>query len=308
VVPNALLLREQSFFRISQAGLLAEVISSIVAYLLSRVMDPIFALASKAAVSSFCSFMVLYIYSGTTEFRRPSLGRRLSAVRPLLAFSAYQFGFNFINYFSRNLDNILVGKYLGLGHLGVYDKAYQLMRYPLMLLTFSMTPAIQPVVRMHSGDRDAVRRIHQKFTFKLSLVGAATAVFIHLFAIEIVAVVLGKQWIAVGEIIEVLAISIPIQVVLSTSGSFFQAMGRADLLFRTGVVSAIAMISAIVWGIIQADLIVLSWGLVVAFAISFIQTYVVLHARIFMEGWGEFVKSMLPMTMVMIAMAVGRIV
>ena len=41
-----------------------------------------------------------------------------------------QFGFNFINYFSRNSDNILIGKFISTEALGNYNKAYQLLMYP----------------------------------------------------------------------------------------------------------------------------------------------------------------------------------
>src|SRR5690606_11592019 len=125
--------------------------------------DPLHALAARGMFAAVVNFAVLYYYSGTTEFGRPKWGNRFSAIKPLWSFSAYQLGFNFINYFSRNLDNILVGKYLGATSLGVYDKAYQLMRYPLMLLTFSMTPAIQPVVRKYAGDIAMVEAIHRDF-------------------------------------------------------------------------------------------------------------------------------------------------
>ena len=47
---------------------------------------------------------------------------------------------------------------MGAGMLGVYDKSYQLMKYPLMLLTFAMTPAIQPVIRRHADDQKKLKK------------------------------------------------------------------------------------------------------------------------------------------------------
>ena len=60
IVPNALLLREQAFFRITNAGLLAEVLSTSVTIALARVIDPLHALAAKGMVSAatlFCSLV-----------------------------------------------------------------------------------------------------------------------------------------------------------------------------------------------------------------------------------------------------------
>lgn len=305
IVPNAFLLRGQAFFRIAHAGLAGEIVSTVTAVVLSMIIDPLHALASKAAVSAGISFAVIFAAAAKTEFGRPALGTRISAIKPLLGFSSYQFGFNFINYFSRNLDNILVGKYLGAASLGIYDKAYQLMRYPLMLLTFAMTPAIQPVIRQYAGDAKKVEAIHRDFTFKLSLIGGAAGLTMYILADPIVRVLLGNQWEEVIPLIRILAIAVPVQVVLSTSGSFFQAMNRADLLFLSGSLSACVMVAAIVWGILRRDILVLSWGLVVAFHISFFQAHYILYRKVFKESLGPFLLRMIPAGGLVVALSVS---
>lgn len=304
IVPNALLLREQAFFKIANAGLAAELMSTLATIILARLIDPLHALAAKGAVSAATLFGVAWYYAGRTEIGRPMPGSKFSAIRPLLGFSGYQFGFNFINYFSRNLDNILVGKYMGAGMLGVYDKSYQLMKYPLMLLTFAMTPAIQPVIRKHSGDRKKVEEIHRDFTFKLSLVGAAAGLAMYVLADWVVLLALGNQWREVIPIIRILAIAIPVQVVLSTSGSFFQAMNRADLLFLSGALSAVVMVSAIIVGIIAQDIELLCWCLVAAFHVNFLQAYYYMYKKVFFAPLHRHLIRMLP-TAAVIAVMVG---
>ena len=46
IVPNAFLLREQAFFRLAQAGFLAEIISTGVTIYLAQIIDPLHALAA----------------------------------------------------------------------------------------------------------------------------------------------------------------------------------------------------------------------------------------------------------------------
>lgn len=302
IVPNALLLREQAFFRIANAGLAAELLSTLATIALAQFIDPLHALAAKGAVSAATLFAVAWYFAGRTELGRPMPGRKFSAIKPLLGFSGYQFGFNFINYFSRNLDNILVGKYMGAGMLGVYDKSYQLMKYPLMLLTFAMTPAIQPVIRQHAGDRKKVEEIHRDFTFKLSLVGAAAGLAMYVLADWVVLLALGNQWSDVIPIIRILAIAIPVQVVLSTSGSFFQAMNRADLLFLSGALSAMVMVSSIVVGVIARDIELLCWCLVAAFHINFVQAYYYMYKKVFFAPLHHHLIRMLPAVAVIAGM------
>lgn len=302
IVPHALLHREQAFFRIANGGLAGELLGTLATISLAQFIDPLHALAAKGAFSASTLFFVIWYFSANTEFGRPLPGRKFSAIKPLLGFSGYQFGFNFINYFSRNLDNILVGKYMGATSLGSYDKAYQLMRYPLMLLTFAMTPAIQPVIRQHAGDHRKVEEIHRDFTFKLSLLGAAAGLAMYVLAEWIILFALGDQWLDVVPIIRILAIAIPVQVVLSTSGSFFQAMNRADLLFLSGSLSAVVMVSAIAVGIISRDMEVLCWGLVAAFHINFVQAYYYLYRKVFLTPLHQHLVRMIPAAGVVLGM------
>lgn len=307
IVPNALLLRDQAYFRLANAGLIAELVSTSAVIGLSYLVDPLHALAARGAFSAGSLFLVIWYFSGNTEFGRPMPGKKFSAIKPLLGFSVYQFGFNFINFFSRNLDNILIGKYMGAAALGSYDKAYQLMKYPLMLLTFAMTPAIQPVIRQYAGDREKVEAIHRDFTFKLSLVGAAAGLAMFILADEIILIALGDQWLDVVPIIRILAIAIPVQVVLSTSGSFFQAMNRADLLFLSGTLSAVVMVSAIIVGIFARDVELLCWCLVGAFHINFLQGYYYMYKKIFLTPLRRHLVRMLPATCITLGMVVFSI-
>lgn len=302
IVPSALLLREQSFYRIANAGTTGELLSTGVSIGLAQLIDPLHALAAKGMTNAVMQFFIQWYFSRNTAFGRPVPGWKFSAIKPLWGFSSYQFGFNFINYFSRNLDNILVGKYMGAGMLGVYDKAYQLMRYPLMLLTFAMTPAIQPVIRKYAGDRVEVEAIHRDFTFKLSLLGSIAGLLMFVLAEWVVLLILGKHWVEVIPIIRILAIAIPVQIVLSTSGSFFQAMNRADLLFLSGMLSAMVMVSAIVLGIVYRDVELLCWCLVAAFHINFFQTYYYLYQKVFKAPLHWHLFRMLPAAAVITGM------
>ncbi|UVL00654.1 oligosaccharide flippase family protein [Pseudomonas sp. B21-048] len=278
IYPNAALMRDQKFYQIAVASFFGELIATFFVIVSSHVMlPPLVALATKPLVSSLIQFCILYYFSKYTELGRAVPGKKLSAIKPILAFSLYQFGFNFINYFSRNLDNILIGKYLGVATLGVYEKSYQLMRYPLLLLTFAMTPAIQPALRKHRNEPSEIEKIHSDFSIKLIYIGLITGLLTYFSSYYIVLILLGDQWLGVVPIIKIFSLSIPIQVVLSTSGSFFQTLERADLLFFSGVISAVCMVSAIVAGVVQKDVLLLSEYLLIAFNINFIQTYIIMY-------------------------------
>ena len=69
-----------------------------------------------------------------------------------------QFGFNFINYFSRNSDNILIGKFISTEALGNYNKAYQLLMYPNTIFSGIITPVLQPVLSDYESDVKTIKK------------------------------------------------------------------------------------------------------------------------------------------------------
>ena len=62
---------------------------------------------------------------------RPSLPALDSGIGEMLTFGGNITGFSIINYFARNLDNVLIGRFWGAGELGLYSKAYQLLLLPI---------------------------------------------------------------------------------------------------------------------------------------------------------------------------------
>jgi PST family polysaccharide transporter len=293
IYPTATLNRDKKFLPLAIAGIISNLISLVIVIVFVKIVPPIHALASKNVTALIINFIMTYYFSKMTELGQAKLGSKISGVKPLLRFSLYQFGFNFINFFSRNLDNILVGRYLGSFALGIYDKAYQIMRYPLMLLTFAMTPAIQPIMREYAHNPHEAEKIHRSFVFKLSWIGIIAGFLVALFSKWIILVLLGEKWLEVVPIIRILALSIPIQVVLSTSGAFFQAMNRTDILFISGFLSTILMVSAILYGVlIQGNMIMLSWNLLIAFAINFFQAYYFMYKYCFNQNILSFYRKL----------------
>ncbi|MEZ9490737.1 oligosaccharide flippase family protein [Vibrio breoganii] len=282
-MPLASLQKERKFFVIARCNSISEIITLISVYYLYHVVEPIMALSMKPLLTTSLQFVLLWIASNRTRTGKAKLGKYLNQVCYLLSFSKSQLGFNLVNFFSKNLDTILVAKYLGLTSLAIYDKAYQLMRYPLMLLTYSMSPAIQPIVKEIKSDTYEFERIHNRFTRYLLYLGMLIGLFIYCMSETIVYVILGEQWLHVATLLKILSLSIPFQIVWGATAGFFQAANRADLLFKSGWISSIANVSAILLGVYIGNIESLCWCLVVSNVFSFIQGYLIFSNNILLN-------------------------
>ena len=201
----------------------------------------------------------------------------------MLRFASAQFGFNLMNFVARNVDTVLVGRFLGAASLGTYDKTYQLMRYPLMLITFAITPAIQPVLRHHAADLTQIELVHRRLVLRLAFAGVASSVVVVLGASPIVRLLLGPDWEAVIPLLRILALAVPLQVVAASSGGFYQAVGRPNVMLVSGALSASLSTAAVVLGVVSGELEYLAWALVIAIHLSFFQNYALLYSRVFLR-------------------------
>ena len=217
-------------------------------------------------------------------------------IKDIFGYSSYLFIFNFINYFARNLDNILIGKYMGVVSLGFYDKAYKLMIFPLSALTGIVSSVLHPVFARHQDDREKIYREYLELIKILSFLGIMISNLAFFNAKEIILILYGQNWLEVVPIFKILACAIFIQVVLSTTGSIFLALGRSDKMFFSGLFYSGGLIVAIVLGIYRKDLKDLTIFLVIAFIFGYIAIYKVMlniFKRSFIKFLFEFKYSYL---------------
>lgn len=285
MLPVATLQKDSLFIDIAKADIYAEFLAFVLCIILFYLDFGFMALASKFVFVPSVRFFFYYFKSAKTTTGQPKLGRKISAIKLLLSFAKYQLGFNLLNYFSRNLDTILITKYFGVATVGFYEKSYQVMRYPLQLFTFAITPALQPVLTKYKHQVEVIERQYYPIAFKLAMLGFFVAWVLFWGAEQVVYIMFGPQWHEAGQYLSILSVSIPLQMVLSSTGGIYQAVGKSKLQFYCGVFSSLVNISMIIMGIYFADLILLCQLLVIGFVINFIQCFWVMQRRIFKQHY-----------------------
>lgn len=232
-----------------------------------------------------------FIFVFCTICARPALASpTLSKMGYVFSYSSYQFLFNFVNYFTRNVDKLLIGKYLGALPLGIYDMSYRLMLMPISNLTHVVTPAIQPIYAEHASNPDVIFESYRKLIRILIIGGGLLGAICLGCAPEIISLGYGNQWSEAIPVFSILSLSVTVQVILSSTGSVFQALGQTRLLFITGVISTITTVSAIVAGICIGDLGVLSSLVAVSFYVNAVQGFFILSRLGFRRSIGEMFK------------------
>ena len=180
---------------------------------------------------------------------RPGRPGRLSEVRSLLAFGRDLTGFTVVNYFARNLDNLLIGRVWGAVQLGFYAKAYQLLLLPLDQVNEPITAVAVPALSRLNDDPERYRRAYLRLLEKVAMVTMPLMAFMIAASDWIVRVVLGPQWDETALIFMLLGISGLFQPVANTTGWLLISQGRGRHLAQWGLIGGSVSVAAIVAGL-----------------------------------------------------------
>ncbi|RUX45712.1 lipopolysaccharide biosynthesis protein [Mesorhizobium sp. M4A.F.Ca.ET.020.02.1.1] len=181
----------------------------------------------------------------------------------ILSFGANLTGFNLVNFFSRNLDNILIGKYSGAIELGYYDRAYKLLLFPLQNITQPLTRVMVPLLSRIHEDKARFRDLYVRTNWMLAAVTMPGIAALTLTSEQVVALLFGPRWTAVAPIFAWLGIASLMQSVSSTTGWIFICQGKTKTMFHWGIYSSLTTVASFIVG--------LHWGAVgvaAAYAIS----------------------------------------
>ena len=180
---------------------------------------------------------------------RPSLPKRSTPVREMLAFGGNITGFTVLNYFSRNTDDLLIGRFWGSQQLGLYAKAYQLLLFPLNQINLPIGGVAVPTLSRLVDEPERYRAAFARTLDKIVLITMPLVVFLMVCSDWLIAVVLGSQWVGAAKIFMWLAIAGFVQPIGYTTGWLFTSQNRTGELLRWGVMSSILAVGSIAAGV-----------------------------------------------------------
>ncbi len=190
--PLALLRRQMRFKPITlcdQWSTLAGAITGVAAALSGF---GYWALVIQVVVQQFAFVLLLLLLLGGY---RPKIspGSAVYGLTGLLTFGGYMAGYSAINYFSRNLDNVLVGRVCGAEQLGYYSRAYFLMTLPTLLASGMLNGVMIPALSALQADRERMSAAFLRSMRWVTLLGCPVALGLAACAPEFVRFVYGPR-------------------------------------------------------------------------------------------------------------------
>ncbi|MGK7902425.1 MAG: MOP flippase family protein [Hormoscilla sp.] len=263
IVPEAIIERNLAFNSLAKIEVISLMAGSIVGI--------------SSAISGWGVWSLIFQLLGLITVRtvmmwigakwRPKLMFSVAEVRGVMSYSLQVTGSQTLRYFQRNVDYLLIAKFLGSQDLGYYTLAYRIMLYPLRNISLVLGRVLFPVLSKVQDDYERLGRAYLKVAGAIALVTFPVLIGLWGTAEPLVLTLFGSKWQPVILLLMILAPVGMEQSVRTTVSTIYKATGRADWMFRWTIVEGILVTVAFAIG--------LQWG-IVGVAIAYSITSVIL--------------------------------
>lgn len=248
-IHSALLNRSMTFKKIALIDISSTLIGLAVTVVLACLHAGVWSLVAGTLINSVVSST---LFCATSEWQ-PSLLFAWAEVRSVMNFGLNLSAFNLLNYFARNSDNAIVGRYLGSAALGFYQLAYNIMMFPVQGIAQLLSGVMFPAFSEIQHDNERFRRIYLRLCSSIALITFPLMTGAALLAEPLVLTVYGPKWTNVIPVLTILAPVGLVQSILTTAGLLYTAKGKTGLMFKVGgttsVLYVISFFVGLPWGI-----------------------------------------------------------
>ena len=231
---QALLKRQMRFDSLAKIEILSMLVSVLTAITLARYGFGYWALVFMQSASAITITLGAWIVCSW----RPGLPALNSGIRSMLAFGGNLTAFRSVNYFSRNLDNILIGRIWGPQQLGLYSKAYQLLLLPIHQINTPVNNVALSALSSLQLEPKRYRSFYCKAILIITTLGMPIVAFMFVSADKVILALLGQQWLSVVPIFRFLMPAAFVGTFNVATGWVYQSLGRTDRQFRWGMISS----------------------------------------------------------------------
>ncbi len=195
----------------------------------------------NAMVVAICAWLVCDWRPGRLSWK--------SGVRSMVAFGGNLTGYSIVNYFSRNLDQVLIGRLFGAASLGFYQKAIEAITIPLKQLNEPLGNVAVPTLSRLVNESERYRKTYLGMLSMIIMITMPVAACFVAVPDWIIGVVLGKQWLAAAPLLAALGVSVLTQPIGHSTGWLFISQGRSREMLQWGFISGGTAIGSFLMGL-----------------------------------------------------------
>ena len=260
----ALLRRQMSFKALATIDIGSMGIGIIVGIVLAYYGAGYWALVGLPVATTLSYAVLAWFFCGWW----PGLPVRGAGISSMVKFGGQITGFEIVNYFARNFDNILLGRFYGANVLGLYSRAYNIMMLPISQIRGPLNAVAIPALSHIQNDPIRYKRYYIKLITLIAFITMPLMVFLFVCAKQVILLLLGSQWLGAVDIFKILCINALIQPTMGTGGLVLISLGQSKRYLTVGTINSVIIVISFILG--------LHWGAIGVAAAYTVTTYVIL--------------------------------
>ncbi|MFT4582916.1 MAG: teichuronic acid exporter [Gammaproteobacteria bacterium] len=268
MVPSSLLSRDMRFRAKGAVDFAAMIASAITTFTLALLGYGVWALVFGSLAASFAQAVGVNLAIGRLIV--PSFSFR--GIGQVIGFGATVTATRVLWYLYTSLDTLIIGKVLGTYLVGIYDVARQLAAMPMIKVSGILNDVGYSAFSKVQDDPVLLAEHYLKAIRLIALFAFPVFLGMSVTSREIVAVVLGDNWLAVAMPLQCVALLIPFRMMNNISAPALMAINRPEISL-IGTAIGLALMPLATW-------IGTHWGLdgvIVCWSIAYIILWLIIQ-------------------------------
>jgi PST family polysaccharide transporter len=256
---QALFRREIAFDKLTARTLSAEIVGGAVGIVMAIRGYEVWSLVGRNLSRDFTAMLVLW---GASSWR-PKFFFSPNQFMDLFKFGISIVGDRFFYFINRNMDQLLIGYFLGATILGYYVIGFRLASLLIKLMMETISSVAFPVFSRLQNDLGKLNQAYYRISKLSSLITVPSFIGMALIAPEIILTLFGEKWRASIEVMRVLSLLGLLQTITFLIPAVQLAVGKPSHRLAIRILKTLSMLLAIFYSV--------QWG-IVAVAISIVGT------------------------------------
>jgi O-antigen/teichoic acid export membrane protein len=213
--------------------------------------------------------------------------------KPFLKIGVFEVGSQFVNFFNRDLDIIIIGKLFSTELLGGYSLAKQLVYKPAQIINPIATKIANPLLAKFQKDITVLKENYLKLITIVSSLNFFIYLAVIIFAPFIVSILYGDDYQSIVILVRILSVYMYVRSLGNPIGSLVIATGRTDRSFYWNLFSVAIMPCFIFIGS-QYSIEAVALAMVVGFVVLFVPNWWYLVRYMTGAKLIEFLSAIIP--------------
>lgn len=245
-IPSAVLKRKLNFKALALINIFSTFIALFVAIIMAYYDYGYFSLIAQKVIYYGLNVILLFFASKYT----PSFWFNFLNLKKHLAFGVPILGSKLVSYSIGNIDNFLIGKFLGAGSLGYYGRAFALVTIPStrigMIINQTMFPVFSNMKNKNIDIKQNVLKLYSVITYAVFLLA-----LLYIVAARSLIQIISPdgEWDSIIPIIHALALVSIFKPIIGFYSSIIISLGLTKLSFKAELVGGVIIVTGFIIGI-----------------------------------------------------------